>query len=86
MSLLFNRLKVFFFNFDLIVFFLVVILNLLYAFSVLTIGGYDGSDDLSDVWENKEATKSWHASKKLSINRSYCLAHVIPSDSKIDPI
>ncbi|XP_077295970.1 kelch-like protein 7 [Arctopsyche grandis] len=42
-----------------------------------------GGNSSRDVWEYDETSKSWKASKTLSRERRYAIAHVIPYDSII---
>ncbi|XP_077299692.1 kelch-like protein 7 [Arctopsyche grandis] len=50
---------------------------------LLSMGGNDGKINLSGVWEYDETSKTWKASKSLSVKRRYAVAHFIPYDSMI---
>ncbi|XP_077294182.1 kelch-like protein 7 [Arctopsyche grandis] len=54
-----------------------------YKHKLLSIGGYDGKNDLSDVWEYDKTCTTWKASKSLSRERAIFTAHVIPYNSII---
>ncbi|XP_077287996.1 kelch-like protein 25 [Arctopsyche grandis] len=50
---------------------------------LLCMGGYDGKNLFSNVWQYDEVKKDWKASKDLSKGRSFANAFVIQHDSKI---